>query len=60
MVQPRARFARDLSYEHMVFDLRGQDANSPEYQQELVRLAENLKQTQPAATDQPKIEDSGL
>src|SRR5918992_897424 len=48
MTQARGRIARSLSFEHVVFNLQGQDANSEEYQKELLRLAEDLKKSQPA------------
>ena len=50
MDQPRARATRNLTFEHVVFDLR----NQPEkYQQELARLAESLKESQPAKAGAP-------
>lgn len=57
MVQPRARAARDLSYEHVVFDLREYEANSEDYQKELARLAEELKQFRPARAGVPAVSD---
>jgi uncharacterized protein YjbI with pentapeptide repeats len=57
MDQPRARAARNLTYEHVVFDLRGQDAKSDKYQQELSKLAESLKQTHPAKAGVPAVSD---
>ena len=53
LVQPTARLARNLSFEHMVFDLRGQDTNAEEYQNELARLVDNIQQIQPASADRP-------
>lgn len=55
--QPRARAARNLTYEHVVFDLRGQDNKSAEYQQGIAKLAEDLKQTQPAKAGVPPVSD---
>ena len=49
LAQPRHRLARILSSEHVVFDLRGLDSDPEVYQRELTRLAESLKQSQPAA-----------
>ena len=51
--QPRARAARNLTYENVIFNLRGQDGNTAEYQQHLSQLAENLKQSQPARAGVP-------
>jgi uncharacterized protein YjbI with pentapeptide repeats len=53
MTQARGRVARSLSFEHVVFNLQGQDANSEEYQKELVRLADDLKKSQPAQAGVP-------
>jgi hypothetical protein len=57
MNQPRARAARNLTYEHVIFDLRGQDAGSNEYQQELAKLAKELKDSQPAKAGAPAVSD---
>lgn len=57
MVQPRARAARDLSYEHVVFDLRGYEDNSEDYRKEMARLSEELKQSQPAKAGVPSVSD---
>ena len=58
VVQPRGRgLARTLIDEHVVFDLR--DRGSGSYQEQLDRLAETLKQTQPAAAGRPVFEVSG-
>lgn len=51
--QPRARAARNLTYENVIFDLRGQEANTAEYQQSLSRLAQDLKQSHPAGAGVP-------
>ena len=56
LVQSRVRQARILSSEHVVFDLRGRDTDSETYQQELARLADGLKQTQPRQAGIPVIE----
>jgi len=53
--QPRARSARNLTHEHVIFDLRGQEESSAQYQQGLAKLAENLKQTQPAKAGVPAV-----
>jgi len=57
MVQPRARATRDLTYEHVVFDLRGHQDNSDDYQKELAHLAEELMQSQPARAGVPTVSD---
>jgi uncharacterized protein YjbI with pentapeptide repeats len=57
MDQPRARVARNLTYEHVVFDLRGQDTNADKHEQELARLAESLKQSHPAKAGVPAVSD---
>ena len=58
VVQPSGRgLARNLSSEHVVFDLRGWDSNGPEQQQELARLVDNLKRPQPAAASVPALEE---
>ena len=55
VVQPRGRgLARDLSSEHLVFDLRDRDSNSEAYQRELARLAEDLKKSQQASEGAPE------
>lgn len=53
MTQARGRTARSLSFEHVVFNLQGQDANPEEYQKELARLADSLKEPQPAQAGVP-------
>jgi uncharacterized protein YjbI with pentapeptide repeats len=53
MTQARGRIARSLSFEHVVFNLQGQDANAEEYQKELARLADSLKESQPAKAGVP-------
>jgi uncharacterized protein YjbI with pentapeptide repeats len=56
MVQGRGRLARTLSSEHAVFDLRGRDSGPEVYRGELTRLADSLKQTQPAAVGIPPVQ----
>ncbi len=52
VVAPRGRgLARTLRSEHVVFDLR--DRGSESYQRELERLADSIKQTQPASAGVP-------
>jgi uncharacterized protein YjbI with pentapeptide repeats len=51
--QPRARAARNLTYENVIFDLRGQEGNTAEYQRHLSQLAEDLKRSQPASAGVP-------
>ena len=58
VAQPQGRgLARNLSSEHVVFDLRGRDSNSEVYQQELARLVENLKQSQPSTAGVPPVDN---
>lgn len=57
MVQPRGRVARELSDQHVVFDLRGRDSNPEVYNRELARLAESLKLAQPAKAGAPLVKD---
>ena len=52
--EPKARFARNLAAEHVVFDLTGQQNDRDTYQKEVARLAEALKQDQPASDGIPK------
>ena len=55
VVQPRGRgLARNLSWEHVVFDLRSRDSDWEAYQGELTRLAANLKKSQPASEGVPE------
>ncbi|MDA0734122.1 MAG: toll/interleukin-1 receptor domain-containing protein [Chloroflexi bacterium] len=51
--KPTARSARNLTYENVIFDLRGQSENTAEYQQSLSKLVEDLKQSQPAKAGIP-------
>ena len=55
MINPRARAARNLTYEHKVFDLREQDGNSEEYQQQTAQLAQSLLENQPASAGVPEM-----
>ena len=55
MVQPQGRNARNLSYEHVVFNLQGHSSGSEEYRGELNRLAGELKQSQPAKAGVPSV-----
>ncbi len=56
--EPKARFARNLAAEHVVFDLTGQQNDRETYQSEVARLAEALKQDQPASEGIPKSDIS--
>ena len=58
LTNPRARFARNLTAEHVVFDLSGQQTDKETYQKEVERLAEALKQDQPASDGIPKSDIS--
>ncbi|NQW22578.1 MAG: pentapeptide repeat-containing protein [SAR202 cluster bacterium] len=51
LAEPKARFARALAAEHVVFDVRSSDADT--YKTEVARLAEALKQEQPASAGIP-------
>ena len=53
VVNPAGRFARTLASEHVVFDLRGQNDDRETYEAEVARLAEALKQDQPASAGVP-------
>jgi uncharacterized protein YjbI with pentapeptide repeats len=53
MAQPSSRAARNLTYEHVIFDLSGQNEVSEKYKSELLSLAEALKITQPAKAGVP-------
>ena len=55
---PKTRFARNLAAEHVVFDLSGQKDDRETYQREVARLAEALKQDQPATDGIPKSDIS--
>ena len=50
---PRSRFARSLVAEHVVFKLGGKQIDPEAYQKEVERLAEALKQDQPASAGVP-------
>ena len=54
LTDPKARFARNLATEHVVFDLTGQQSDRDGYMKEVERLAEALKQDQPASDGIPK------
>jgi len=55
---PKSRAARTLGAEHVVFDLRGQQSDPSTYQKEVERLADALKQDQPASAGIPVAEIS--
>ena len=59
LTQGRGRLARTLSSDHIVFDLSGKEGNPEEYGQELARLAEALKTTEPRAAGAPVYEGGG-
>ena len=56
LVRPSSRSARNLSAEHTVFDLRGYKDDRAAYEPELSRLAEALKQDQPASAGAPVVD----
>lgn len=51
--QSRNRLARSLSAEHLIFNLPVGEPGSDEYRGELSRLAEGLKQNEPASSGAP-------
>lgn len=53
LMDPKSRFARSLAVEHVVFDLRGRQDDPETYRKEVERLAEALKQVQPASAGIP-------
>ncbi|MDA1129440.1 MAG: pentapeptide repeat-containing protein [Chloroflexi bacterium] len=53
LVEPKVRSTRNLAAEHVVFDLRGKQSDPETYKQEVGRLAEALKQDQPASAGIP-------
>lgn len=57
LVQPQARAARNLTYEHVVFNLQGQNEETEEYRSELNRLASELKESQPAKAGVPSASE---
>jgi uncharacterized protein YjbI with pentapeptide repeats len=59
LTQGRGRLGRTLSSENVVFDLSGMADSSEGYGQELARLAEALKTTQPRAAGVPVHEGGG-
>ena len=56
--EPKSRGARTLAAEHVVFDLRGKQNDTATYQKEVERLAEALKQDQPASAGIPAADIS--
>ncbi|PKB71502.1 MAG: hypothetical protein BZY87_05190 [SAR202 cluster bacterium Io17-Chloro-G6] len=53
LVEPRSRFARSLVVEHVMFDLRGKQSDPGTYKKEVERLAEAIKEDQPASAGIP-------
>ena len=51
--EPKSRSTRALAAEHVVFDLSGRENDPETYQKEVARLAEALKQDQPASAGIP-------
>ena len=58
LIEPKSRFARTMVLEHVVFDLRGKQNDPETYQQEVQRLADALKQEQPASAGVPAADIS--
>ena len=56
VISGRGRLARTLSSEHMVFDLRMLASDPSSNQEELGRLAEGLRTSQPRAAGLPKVD----
>ncbi len=54
---PRARAARNLTYEHRIFDMRGHEDRSAGYQESVAKLVESLKEVQPARAGLPPVSD---
>jgi hypothetical protein len=48
---------RNITYEHIIYDLQGQPEGSEEYAGELTRLAEDLKRHLPAKAGVPAVSD---
>ena len=57
LVQPQGRAMRNLTDEHIIYDLQGHAEGSEEYSGELNRLAEDLKQRLPAKSGVPVVSD---
>ena len=55
LAESKSRFARSLAAEHVVFDLRGKQSDPETYGKEVERLAEALKQVQPASAGIPVV-----
>ena len=60
IAQSRNRLARTLAGEHLVFNLPVGSEGSAEYREELERLAQGLKDDDPAASGVPKYDISQL
>ncbi|PKB78335.1 MAG: hypothetical protein BZY88_19050 [SAR202 cluster bacterium Io17-Chloro-G9] len=58
--ESRNRLARTLTSEHIVFNLPSGEPDSEDYRSELSRLAESLKQNEPAASGVPAYDISEL
>ncbi len=56
LVRPQGRSARNRSAENVVFDLRGYKDDRAAYEPELAKLAEALKQDQPASAGVPVVD----
>lgn len=54
LMRPSGRAARNMAAENIVFDLR--DGDPPTYQAELAKLAEALRQDQPASAGVPVVD----
>ncbi|MCI0798960.1 MAG: toll/interleukin-1 receptor domain-containing protein [Chloroflexi bacterium] len=57
LTQSRARLARTLSSEHVIFELQQRESDPEEYQKGLTRLADGLRENQPRAAGIPKSDD---
>ena len=59
LIQPQGRALRNLTYEHIIYNLQGHAEGSEEYIGELNRLSEDLKQRLPAKSGIPVVSDEG-
>ena len=57
VISSRGRLARTLSSEHVVFDLRSLESDRQSSQEELSRMAEALKTSQPKAAGVPPVDN---
>ena len=58
--QSRNRLARSMNSAHIVFNLPEGESASADYKEQIINLADHLRQAEPAALGVPKVEDMGL